>query len=129
MAVNTDNVLQGSIAKVKANIKVAYDKRSTAAYALCNYYAKKAQQNFIHAQGTAPDSQGKYWHNQTGDAARGVVGFTDKEPEYVSWGLAHTIKYGVFLELSNSRKHESLRPNVESLYPDFIKAVGKIYHD
>ena len=43
----------------------------------------------------------------------------------IGFFLSHGKSYGVYLELANDRKFEVIRPIIQSLAPEFIKAIKK----
>ena len=113
-------------ASFKANIDLIYNKKKkSAVYALCGYYASLALQLFRRRQ--ARDS---YWTNRTHLAMDTVFARPFKEGEDVmGWFMAHTQQYGVYLELANDRKYESLRPIIMRYLPRFKADLQRIYSD
>jgi hypothetical protein len=114
------------IASLQQNISLIYNqKKKAAVYALCGYYAAMALQYFRQHQ-----AKNQYWTNQTNIAMDTVFARNFKEGEAVmGWFMAHTQQYGVYLELANDRKHESLRPIIMRYYARFQADLGKIYND
>ncbi len=108
--------------KVILNIKKIYNRKQAALYALCKVYAVRALKLFNMMQ-----KDEEFWNNQTFQAKDSV--FTDAYTTtgYVGFFIAHGKAYGQFLEFANDRKHEALRPIMNSLYKPFMEDVKKIY--
>ncbi len=113
------------IEQVKISIEEIYERKKSAVYALCTYYAALALQFFRGRQ-----SRDFYWTNQTHIAMDTVFarGFREGN-DAMGWFMAHTQQYGVKLELGNDRKYESIRPIVERYYERFHADLEKIYGD
>ena len=107
---------------VRRNIKNIADRKLIATVALCNYYAGYAQQKFRERQ-----ASNAFWNNQTNTAYNQVFGESFLDGNDVGWFLSHAVKYGVYLELANDRKHEALRPIVQELLPEFEKDLIRIW--
>jgi hypothetical protein len=122
-------VADNGIAKVQLNIEAAFKRRKNAALVLCKKYALVAQQQLLEHQGTEQLQEGAFWTNRTSLAVKGIVPLTDQDDQSVYFGLAHTMEYGKYLELANNREHESLRPVLRSVLPDFMQEVRKLYED
>lgn len=110
------------IPQLKKNIKKMFEEKEFATYALCQAYAAKALQNFRRFQ-----VFNTFWNNQTNTAYNAVFSDAFDVDGEIGWFIAHAVEYGVYLELSNDRKHEALRPIVEDLKPDFLKALRRIW--
>jgi hypothetical protein len=110
------------VTAVKANIVAIYERRRAAVYALCLSYAARALDRF-----RANQAEQLYWQNQTGQAYARVFATGYIEESVVGWFMAHGVQYGVYLELANDRKHEALRPVMESLIPQFMSDLREIY--
>lgn len=117
------------VSGIKKNILVIYSRREAAALALCKLYAERALQQFRQNQRLTPGSSGEYWDNRTAQAAVGVVAdaFFSQSPRIIGWFIAHTVEYGVYLELANDRRFEALRPIVFSLASEFFSDLKEIY--
>jgi hypothetical protein len=113
-------------ADVQKNLEALFKRKKSKALALCRKYATRAQEEFLRRQGTEQLDEGEFWTNRTSQAAKLVTGFTDSGADYVSFGLAHRMEYGVYLELANNRKHEALHPIIAGLASDFKEEVKKI---
>ena len=98
-----------------------YERRKYAVYALCKMYAGLCLQRFRQKQ-----AQDKFWHNQTNTAYDTVFSDAEITKGFISFFLAHTVEYGVYLELANDRRHESLRPTVMAFYSRFMRDLEAI---
>jgi hypothetical protein len=63
------------------------------------------------------------WADLTADARKGIRGVAFLDEEKMGVKLAHTVEYGVYLELANDGKHAILRPVLNQLAPE-IKAAA-----
>jgi uncharacterized protein (DUF2336 family) len=109
------------------NIASIYERRRAAVYALCLSYAARALNKFRADQPAVPGTAGKYWNNQTGQAAARVFANAAMEENVLSWFMAHAVQYGVYLELANDRKHEALRPIIQEFIEPFTKDLRELY--
>lgn len=107
---------------VKKNIENIYEEKIAATIALCEWYAAKALQTFRRFQ-----SFNEFWTNRTNSAYNRVFAENYYIKDEVGWFIAHAVEYGVYLEISNDRKHEALRPIVETLWPDFERDLKRIW--
>lgn len=109
--------------KVKRSIDDIYKRRVNKTYALCKWYAGRAQEIFRRFQ-----AFNVFWNNQTGTAYSQVYaqGFKDVNGD-AGFFISHAVEYGIYLELANDRKHEALRPIVQDLLPEFQEDLRKIW--
>lgn len=122
---------------VGGNIIAIFDRRRSAAIALCNYYAGLILAEFRKRQ--PPDAPstfiakyngvgtGDYWNNRTTAAARSVFADAIIDDEEIGFFIAHMLEYGVYLELANDRKHEALRPLIDEFFVPFKKDLEELY--
>jgi len=110
------------IRAVKITIQEIFQRRRAMTIMLCMAYAAKALQNFREQQITD-----EFWNNQTNVAYNSVFGQELVEGDEVGFFLAHTVEYGVYLELANDRKHEALRPVINELLPEFTVNLQRIW--
>lgn len=108
--------------EAKKNIRSIEERRIVATIALCEYYAGVAQQTFRERQ-----IANAFWTNRTGVAYNEVFADNFKEGLEIGFFLAHAVEYGVYLELANDRKHESLRPIMFELLPRFEADLRRIW--
>lgn len=112
------------IGDIKKNIGGEFIRRLSALYALCDFYHAKALDLFRKEQ-----AENLFWTNRTGIARDMVFGGTKVTKKYASWGLAHGVEYGVYLEMANDRRFESLRPIIMFLEPEFVQDVRRLFGD
>ena len=108
--------------EVVKNINLIYARRKAALFALCQFYAAKAVNVFNTAQG-----DDFFWNNQTFQAKDSVFAEAVDEGDFIGFFIAHGKDYGVYLELKDDRKNEALRPIINTMWPDFIEDVKKLY--
>jgi hypothetical protein len=81
----------------------------------------------LEAAGKRPASSGgASWTDRTGHARQGLfhdVVFVDDQ---IRLRYAHTVDYGVFLELANSGKYAELEPRVKDFAPGFFANAERI---
>ncbi len=65
---------------------------------------------------------GASWQDRTANARNGLQGKAIVKPAVVIIALAHSIDYGVYLELANSGKYAILKPTIDN-------SVSEIYKD
>jgi hypothetical protein len=96
----------------------AWERRQLAAvYALADNYALKSE---AMAKRNAP------WTDRTGHARQGLFGYVRKPDNRVVVRIAHSMSYGVFLELANSGKYAILGPTARLLAPSFYDNVQRL---
>ncbi len=112
-----------SIDTVKRNITSEFERRRKSVYGLCAYYAGLVLRHFRMTQ-----AGNTYWENRTHLAMDTVFSHAFKEGDDVlGFLLAHTVQYGVYLELANNRQNEALRPIINMYAPQFKKALERLY--
>jgi len=114
--------IRAQINTVNGQIKSAYDRKRSAAIALCLQYAGLALQAFRQKQ-----ASNKFWTNRTKVALDSVFSDAVVTREYVGWFLAHTVEYGVYLELANNRVHAALLPTVMRFYSRFQRDLEALF--
>lgn len=109
---------------VKANLRLIYNRRYQATYALCIYYAGLVLQHFRMRQ-----EGNTYWENRTNLAKDLVFSqpFMEEGGNVMGFLLAHTVHYGVYLELANNRQNEALRPIINEYLPKFKADLERLY--
>jgi len=108
-------------------IRSIYDRRIAATYALCLETAERALQYFHALQPPEPSSQGKFWHNVTGQASARMHTDAKMTTKYVSWLMAHGVSYGVNLELANDGIRAAIRPVIMHFLPEFKNDLNRIW--
>jgi len=109
------------INKVKGNITNIYSRKVAGVYALCLEYCALALRYFRSAQ-----AGNKFWKNVTNQAMDRMFTNPFKTSAYIGWLMAHGVKYGVYLELSNDRRHEAIRLVIQRFAGRFLEAVKDI---
>lgn len=116
-----------SVITVKKNIKrILLTRKRAQLIAICYYYAAMALSYFQSVQPPKPDTQGKWWYNQTGQAALRVFTKIINKKNEVGWAIAHGVDYGVYLTLANDRKHDALLPIIKRFAGKFFNDVKRI---
>jgi hypothetical protein len=110
------------VKKVSVEIRRIYRRREVIAFALASSLAIRAINLFRKNQ-----SNNKYWINRTSQALNRAFSDAFKDSKSIGFFLAHGVKYGVYLELANDRKHEALRPIISGLAIKFVKDLKFLY--
>lgn len=114
-----------SIDTVKRNVNLIYERKRSAVYALCLYYSGVVLQHFRMRQ-----EGNTYWENRTNLAKDTVFsGAFIEADDVMGFFLAHTVHYGVYLELANNRQNEALRPIINEYLPKFKADLKRLYGD
>jgi hypothetical protein len=117
------------IDELKSNLKSIYERKRAAAYAISLEFAQMAWNYFQTQQAARPATPGKYWNNQTAQAAARVFADAFMDSKTVGWFIAHGVDYGVYLELANDREHESLRPIIQRYAGRYLERIKSLYAD
>lgn len=89
----------------------------------------------VHALGeqTAAQMEGQAkqnapWTDRTGHARQGLFGYVleDRDGEALRVRLAHSVHYGVYLELANQGRFAILQPTTSAATNDFFSAVRRV---
>ncbi len=108
--------------KVKRNITSIYERRRAAVFALSLEFAAKALNDFRQRQ-----SSGEFWTNRSNVAKDTVFSDAFLSDNIVGWFMAHSVEYGVYLELANNRQNEALRPIIRKWVKPFRKELKALY--
>lgn len=114
--------MAGDIEALKKNIKAIYTRKKKLVLALCLEYAGLALRYFRQVQ-----QSNKFWTNRTNIAKDTVFSGPINSNDIVGFFLAHTVQYGVYLELANNRKYQSLLPVVVRFYSRFIRDLEELF--
>lgn len=106
---------------VNNNITSIVQRKRAAIFALCLYYAGLAL-NYFRAQ----QANGAYWANRTGQARDRVFSGPISENDVLGWFLAHGVRYGIYLELTNDGQNAALEPVVGIFAKQFLSDVKRI---
>lgn len=101
----------GNLAK-----KVSTTKVALAAYG--QMQAAPRLQNY--AQAHAP------WHDISGMARRGLKGGSYLKGDKIMVYIAHSVDYGVYLELAHDQKYAILDPTIEALKGEIFAGYARI---
>jgi hypothetical protein len=94
--------------------------------ALNRYYAALAIKYFISVQKTGIGNPGKYWVNQTEQAAARMFADAFREGKTIGWFIAHGVDYGIYLTLCNDRKHDALTSIIKRFAGRYFSDVKKV---
>lgn len=113
--------MASGVGLVKQNIRLIYERRRAAIYALSLRYAGLAINYFRQQQ-----AGGAFWNNQTNQAKDRM--FTDAYilGNIIGWFMAHGVEYGPYLELANDGKNQAIRPVINRFAPRFFRDVQEI---
>ena len=76
-----------------------------------------------HAEQWAKDN--KQWRDHTFDAWNGLFSFVIADENKVGFGVAHTEKYGVWLERDGNGRYAILKPAVEYYKNEFLNEARR----
>jgi hypothetical protein len=111
--------LDNDIEKVNQNIADAFERKIAAGFALFEDEAIRTIQEFNDLQ-----AGGEFWENRTFQAKDRMFTEAFKSDEAIGFIMAHGVQYGVYLELANNRKHQAIRPMIESRLSAFRGPEG-----
>ena len=103
--------------EVKRNMGQYLARKVAALQALGDHYAAKME-------GEA--KQNKPWKDITGHATQGLFGEAKAENTLLKVRVAHTMEYGIYLELCNSGKFSILQPTVQKNAPQFFRDAERV---
>lgn len=115
--------------EVKQKIRSVYERKRMAVYGISLEFAAMAWEYFMRQQPPRPNEPGNFWHNRTAQAAARVFFEAFMTGNSIGWGGAHGVDYGVYLELANDRKHESLRPIIQRYVGRYLLRIKELYVD
>lgn len=115
------------VSKIKIKISRVYQHKQLLVIALCNEYAAMAEKRFRQKQHSGTNVKGAFWTNRTSTASDTVFSGVIISQNIYGFFLAQSVSYGVYLELANDRKYESLRPTVMAFYSRFVKDLQELY--
>lgn len=80
----------------------------------------------IYAETVAKDFEGhakenRTWTDRTGDARKGLTGYVKKTFSGYRIFLAHTVDYGLWLELAHEKKNAIIEPTIRLKSPEVMK--------
>jgi hypothetical protein len=95
--------------------------------AVNRYYATLAINYFISMQKTGIGNKGKYWVNQTEQAAARMFARSFNEGKNYGWFIAHGVDYGVYLTVCNDRKNDALTPVIKKYAGKYFIDLKKLF--
>lgn len=81
---------------------------------------QKALEMEAYAKQNAP------WENQSGHARQGLFGEAIEDDGKLKVRIAHTMEYGVYLELSRKGRRPILEPTAQKFAPEFFEAAEEL---
>lgn len=106
-----DSVLRAAIARVDPDVEAAIT-HSVA------YHATRA---VAYARQNAP------WTDQTGNARNGLFSTTEHSGKTWRIIVAHSVPYGVWLEVRWNGRYQIIRPTVQHEGPELMRTVSDIF--
>lgn len=94
--------------------------------ALNRYYATLVLNYFQSVQKTGIGNPGKYWINQTEQAAARMFSSAFREGYELGFFMAHGVDYGLWLTLANDRRHDALTPIIHRYAGRYLNDVRKL---
>ncbi|HHY47097.1 MAG TPA: hypothetical protein GX506_07355 [Firmicutes bacterium] len=103
--------------RVIANMWDWVNRTKAALFALGQHYDAKMESE---AKQEAP------WTDRTGNARQGLFGEAMEESDALRVRIAHSVDYGVYLELAHSQKYAVLEPVAKRNAPEFIRDAQEV---
>lgn len=66
------------------------------------------------------------WTDRTGNARQGLFGYTRNERQKLTFRIAHSVRYGVYLELAHQGRFRILRPTAKKFAPRYFQDVKRL---
>lgn len=102
---------------VLSNIQAFEDKVRAQLLALGQQTAARME---AYAKENAP------WEDQTGNARQGLFGEAAEADGQLKVRIAHSMDYGVYLELSRKGRRPILEPTAQKFAPEFFEAAQEL---
>lgn len=110
-------------------VNAVWIKQRAKLTALNLYYASLVINYFRQVQPSGVDTKGKFWRNQSGQAAvRMFSGHVETKYD-LGWFISHGVDYGIWLTLANDRKHDALWPIIKRYAGRYLRDVEKLFSD
>lgn len=103
--------------KLKKGIQMLDDKATLAMFGLSDTIAKDFEN---YAKINRP------WTDRTGRARQGLTGYVKKVNRAPRIVIAHTVTYGVDLELKRNKKYAILEPTIRLKSGDAVSALKRL---
>ena len=71
--------------------------------------------------------QGRWWYNQTAQAATRMFARAFRDGKDYGWFIAHGVDYGVYLTLANDRQNDALTPIINRFAGRYLNDVKKLF--
>lgn len=71
--------------------------------------------------------QNRPWTDRTGRARQGLTGYVEKVNRAPRIVIAHTVTYGIDLELKRNKKYAILEPTLRLKSNDVVKALKQLF--
>jgi len=107
-----------TIGGVINNLEDYLDRREAGLYALAN---SSAQEMESFAKRNAR------WSDRTGNARQGLKGYAELENNEIVIYLAHTVKYGIYLEKAMAGKYAILKPTMRKHKKDLKRELQRYW--
>ncbi len=104
--------------EVTENLKVWAGRQRGAAVVLAKNWAGQLEGR---AKRDAP------WMDRTGNARAGLFGSTTIEGNQIFIRVAHSMEYGVFLELARDGRHAVLKPTIAKAAPEIERTYRRLW--
>lgn len=69
---------------------------------------------------------GARWKDRTGHARNGLFGEVMVERNQIKTRIAHSMEYGIWLELCNHRRYAILEPTAKKHAPEYFREVERL---
>ena len=104
--------------RVIKNLQAWADRQTAAVVALAQNWAGELE---------ARAKEGRPWTDRTSNARQGLFGRVDVEGKTVFIRLAHSVYYGIFLELARDGKYAILKPTVDAAVPEIYRTYKELW--
>jgi hypothetical protein len=103
--------------QVNRNLMALADRQKAALLALSEQYAARME---------AYAKANKRWQDRTGNARQGLFGYSIMRDQSLITRVAHTVDYGVYLELANQGRFAILLPTVRRFVADYLEDAKRV---
>ncbi|HHY95087.1 MAG TPA: HK97 gp10 family phage protein [Firmicutes bacterium] len=106
--------------EVVRNLRDWAERRRAAVVALAQDWAGELE---ARAKKNAP------WKDRTGNARNGLTGGVLLGRNEVKITLAHSVSYGVFLELARDGRYAILKPTLDAAVPEIYRTYERMWRE
>ncbi|SFU40378.1 hypothetical protein [Alicyclobacillus macrosporangiidus] len=103
---------------VTKNLDRWVERKRAASLALAKYWAMQLEGEM---------KQNRPWQDRTGNARAGLKGSAELNNEGIAIRLAHSVDYGVFLELAHDGRYAILRPTRNARAQDVRRSFQELW--